>query len=147
MTCKRYKPFEDFAVQKRSKDGRQPSCRSCQADYFAKNREKIVPGIRARTARVRVERAIYVWEYLLEHPCVDCGEPDPIVLEFDHVRGVKQGNISKMIGEGVSLKRLQAEIDKCEVRCANCHRRRTASSLGWYAALEEHRKNQPPALF
>jgi hypothetical protein len=48
-----------------------------------------------------------------------------VVLEFDHVRGGKDRNICDLARDGVSLKRLQDEIDKCEVRCANDHRRRT----------------------
>jgi hypothetical protein len=57
--------------------------------------------------------------------CVDCGLDDILVLEFDHVRGVKERNVSKLVREGRSLRRLQAEIAKCDVRCASCHRRRT----------------------
>jgi excinuclease UvrABC ATPase subunit len=64
--------------------------------------------------------------YLLEHPCVDCGETDIVVLEFDHVRGQKKNAISNMITTGLSVKRIMAEIKKCEVVCANDHRRRTA---------------------
>jgi hypothetical protein len=55
---------------------------------------------------------------------VDCGESDPIVLEFDHVRGVKRGEISRL-KTMVSLETLAEEIAKCDVRCANCHRRKT----------------------
>jgi hypothetical protein len=57
--------------------------------------------------------------------CADCGYKEhPEALDFDHVRGEKLFNISmKAIG---SLKRLLAEIEKCDVVCANCHRVRTA---------------------
>ena len=40
--------------------------------------------------------------------------------------GEKKDNISTMITKGRSLKVISAEIDKCEVRCANCHRIVTA---------------------
>jgi hypothetical protein len=66
-----------------------------------------------------------VLEYLLKHPCVDCGECDPIVLEFDHTEGNKFGNIADIVGKALGLRRLKEEIAKCEVRCANCHRRIT----------------------
>jgi hypothetical protein len=56
---------------------------------------------------------------------VDCGETDPDVLDFDHVRGKKVCGISRMVGRGYRLWRIKAEIDKCEVRCANDHRRIT----------------------
>ena len=57
--------------------------------------------------------------------CVDCGESDPRCLDFDHVRGKKLRSVSLM-KTGYSVKVLREEIAKCEVRCANCHRKRTA---------------------
>ncbi len=66
----------------------------------------------------------FVNNFLKEHPCVDCGETDIIVLEFDHLHG-KEKNIADAVKDGWSLKRLESEINKCEVRCANCHRRVT----------------------
>ncbi|MGP6177030.1 hypothetical protein ACTU6U_06995 [Microbacterium sp. A196] len=67
-------------------------------------------------------------EFLSEHPCVDCSEADPIVLEFDHLPGVeKRFNISTAVtGSTRSWALILSEIEKCEVVCANCHRRRTA---------------------
>jgi hypothetical protein len=65
---------------------------------------------------------MYVDRYLLEHPCVDCGYPDPRALEFDHVRGKKSFEISVAISRGLPLIEIMNEIEKCDVRCANCHR-------------------------
>ncbi len=78
------------------------------------------------------DRQEYVANYLKQHPCVDCEETDIIVLEFDHVRGEKLDNVSTMCSKSVSMKKLQEEIAKCEVVCANCHKRRTAKEMGWY---------------
>ena len=69
--------------------------------------------------------------YLLDHPCVDCGEDDPIVLEFDHLRD-KRVNVSALANSAVPFDRVLAEIEKCEVVCANCHRRRTCTRLDSY---------------
>lgn len=63
-----------------------------------------------------------VTEYLQTHPCVDCGNTDVRVLEFDHVRGKKLGNISHAVHQTWSEEKLLNEIAKCEVRCCNCHR-------------------------
>jgi hypothetical protein len=68
----------------------------------------------------------FIYNYLLTHPCVDCGETRPPVLEFDHINNDKEFNISHMVSSAFSIKRIEAEITKCEVRCANCHRIKTA---------------------
>jgi hypothetical protein len=67
----------------------------------------------------------HVLRYLVEHPCTDCGEHDPVVLEFDHV-GEKTATIARLVSDGAELGILADEISRCEVVCVNCHRRRTA---------------------
>jgi hypothetical protein len=80
--------------------------------------------------RLELRRLMYL--YLLEHPCVDCGESDPVVLEFDHVSGNKVDGVSRMMADNVSWEKVKAEIEKCQIRCANCHRRRTAERTGFW---------------
>lgn len=64
---------------------------------------------------------------------MDCGESDPIVLEFDHVQGKKRFSISECIYQNWSIEDLEKEMNKCEIRCANCHRRKTAKERdSWY---------------
>ena len=65
----------------------------------------------------------YVREYRESHPCVDCGESDPIVLEFDHVPELGQKTCE--VSACGSVEAAEREIEKCEVVCANCHKRRT----------------------
>ncbi len=78
-----------------------------------------------KNKRRRNECRDFIRKYLLEHPCVDCGEADIVVLDFDHVRGVKIKEVTTMAQQGYSIKRIVKEIEKCEVVCANDHRRRT----------------------
>ena len=77
------------------------------------------------------EKMRRLYEYLLSHPCVDCDEPDPVVLQFDHIRGRKVDTVANLIRTKAWYTVL-VEIKKCEVRCANCHLKRHASDAGQY---------------
>jgi hypothetical protein len=68
--------------------------------------------------------------------CVDCGLDELPALDFDHV-GIKRESVVSLARGGCSLERLIAEIEECKVRCANCHRRRTASRQRSEAKLPE----------
>lgn len=66
----------------------------------------------------------YVQAIKLARGCVDCGfNTNPAALDFDHVRGKKFKGVGAMVNFGKD--RIDAEIAKCVVRCANCHRIRT----------------------
>lgn len=73
----------------------------------------------------------FIADYLRSAPCVDCGEDDPVVLDFDHV-GVKRAGVVQLAYREHSIASLEREIAECEVRCANCHRRRTAIQQGHF---------------
>ena len=74
----------------------------------------------------------YIKNYLIirkcvgvEHYGIKCSESDPCCLEFDHVDpSQKKFTISKAVRARVSLPQLKTEIEKCVVRCANCHKKR-----------------------
>ena len=70
----------------------------------------------------------HVLAFLQQHPCTICGEDDPVVLDFDHTRD-KVRHVSDLISRG-RWSKLLAEIEKCRVLCANCHRRHTAATAG-----------------
>lgn len=104
---------------------RHSSCNSCRAeermDYYERNKKKELEyKIKRQVAKREIARQ-FVFNYLKQHPCIDCGQADPFVLTFDHVRGTKKMNISQMVNQGYSLEAIQSEIDKCQVRCGNCH--------------------------
>ncbi|SRR6266568_7150535 len=106
--------------------------RAYQRDYMRRRhaenpeaRVKQLARVRRNDARYEAEKRAWVTAYLAEHPCVDCGERDLEVLDFDHVRGKKTAAVSAFIRGGYSLAKLVAEVELCEVRCANDHRRIT----------------------
>jgi len=106
---------------------RHSACKPCRAldqnDYYNRTKPDRLKYKGEHQIKKREEARRFVWEYLSYHTCVDCGEYDPLVLTFDHVRGEKKMNISQMVNQGYSLEALQKEISKCEVRCNNCHMR------------------------
>lgn len=65
---------------------------------------------------------MFLVTYLREHPCVDCGMSDLFTLDFDHRPECdKRKDVMQMVKEGFSIPRLMEEIEKCDVRCRNCH--------------------------
>ena len=135
--CGKLQSIDEFSfVYPAKQDGkRRPDCKACVRGRTTKylsnpeNRRKHAERM-AEIQRIakRVARE-YVGAYLVDHPCVDCGESDPIVLDFDHVKGEKVKDVSALVNRGHRLWRIKAEIRKCEVRCANCHRRVTIKRL------------------
>lgn len=73
----------------------------------------------------------YLWDYKTEQGCADCTEVDPVVMEFDHI-GNKSFTVSNFAAKGKTLEKVKQELEKCEVVCANCHRRRTAKRGNWH---------------
>ena len=128
-SCREFKPLTDFHRQRRSKDGLQSYCKPCNnrraKRFYADNPERCKERDKTRKPGAKNANRMRVFQYLLAHPCVDCGETDPVVLEFDHQRD-KVRAISEITNSALSWQTIQSEIDKCVVRCANCHRRKTA---------------------
>jgi hypothetical protein len=93
------------------------------------NRDKAIAKAKEYSKAARERIRAYITAYLKDNPCVDCGEADPVILEFDHVRD-KHFNIADAVRKGVGMKKLKDEIAKCEVRCANCHRKKTYQRAG-----------------
>lgn len=99
-------------------------------DYIQKWYQKNKKAHKANTARNRQlaieENHRLLWEFLDDKSCADCKTDDKRVLEFDHVREQKDATIARMVSGGFGWNRILAEIAKCEIVCANCHKIRTA---------------------
>ena len=107
--------------------------------WYLRNTEHQKRQVRLNWERTSRANRDAVWKHLGEHPCVDCGESDPVVLQFDHVQ-LKRKNIAQMMRAGFTWATIAAEIAKCEVRCGNCHRRKTAREQGIYDAKHSYTK-------
>ena len=132
--CQTKKDIIEFSWKSKRKGLRQSYCKECQKirskKHYQNNTEKYIAKARKRNQEVLSQIQRYVWDYLSVHPCIDCGESDIVVLEFDH-QGDKGFNLFEIIKERSSLIKVKEEIEKCVVRCANCHRRKTAKDFGW----------------
>lgn len=114
---------------------RHKLCRPCKRlydrEYHAKRTAEAKRLKQDKQVALQQQKAKYVYDYLATHPCEVCGESDPVVLEFDHLdRGEKSFCIS--VSRMFSFEKIDEEIAKCRVLCANCHRRHTAKQLGYY---------------
>jgi len=106
---------------------RHARCNPCRVedrmDYYERNKEKELQYKWDRQVAKREESREFVFTYLRQNPCEHCGESDPLVLTFHHVRGIKKNNVSQMVNQGYSIKAIQEEIAKCIILCGNCHMR------------------------
>jgi hypothetical protein len=87
-----------------------PEQRECRRQANQRHRVKQRPLLRARVAQ--------------EYPkgCMDCGNSDRRVLQFHHRDGNPERRYpTVMISQAVSLRVLEAELEKCDLLCANCH--------------------------
>jgi hypothetical protein len=135
--CGELKPVEDFSWRRKAKGQRDSFCRPCRSAYgrehYEANRQRYIDQAAISKRKLTLARTKYLIKFFETNPCVDCGETDPIVLEFDHLR-----DKSFAIGPQLSRKNWEsilAEMKKCEVVCANCHRRRTARRKGALRAV------------
>jgi hypothetical protein len=96
--CQELQPLELFAWRRKARKQRDNYCTGCRAEYkrehYAANRSRYIARARTRKQVLAVERAAYLVELFRACPCVDCGETDPLVLEFDHL-GDKSFDISR----------------------------------------------------
>lgn len=88
------------------------------AEWYPKNREKRLKQVSDRRKRIRKQ----LKEYKVTLKCEICEENHPACLDFHH-NGEKDLDVSSMVSQGYSFKRIKEEIEKCNVWCSNCHRK------------------------
>lgn len=135
VICHKSKHKKYFYKNRTNNDGLQNLCKLCCKFYSKKNYYKDKSAHINRVAKNKTEYKkdiqTYICEYLSHHPCVDCGEPDIRCLDFDHLKN-KISPVSYMIKSCCSIPKIEREIKKCDVRCANCHRKKTSDDQNWY---------------
>jgi hypothetical protein len=127
--CRRLLPLSAFH-QRSDRPGKPQSyCKPCRSAYHREWYARSYARHRANVAELK-RRYRQENKQLLAAakavPCADCGGRFPTrAMDFDHVRGVKRGNVAQMVKDAASPVAVRAEIAKCDVVCANCDRIRT----------------------
>jgi len=125
--CGQIKQFSEFYSYRdeRNETGKgiylQRLCKTCSMEVGAE-----------RATKNRIKKRIFIMEYKSTHPCIDCGETDITCLQFDHINDDKFKGVSQLVGSTYSIKILQKEVEKCVIRCGNCHMKKTAKEENWH---------------
>ena len=132
--CKNEFPISEFPKRTDRPVGVKSRCKQC---CYQKNKEwkhcngdKVREYGRKHKKLLTLRNRKRLREIKQSSSCVDCGNTNWMVLEFDHVRGIKRDNVSSL-SKYYSWSTVLAEIEKCEIRCRNCHRIRTPKSQSY----------------
>jgi hypothetical protein len=127
--CKLEKSLDQFNKSAKNADGKHSYCRECSKQHYQSNKETHLENVaRVRLARKQLARDLIVSR--LQVGCIDCGILDIRVLEFDHITDAKIDGVGRMVSRGFTLDKIALEMDKCEIRCRNCHAIKTYERIG-----------------
>ena len=126
--CAQALPRAEFGYRDRAQTRLQAYCRTCTASYhrayYRRHRDRQIAAVTERRRR-RIARNRVLVNEAKNKPCEDCGQSlPPAAMDLDHVRGPKVGDVSRLVYQAPTDV-VVAEIAKCEVVCATCHRLRT----------------------
>ena len=131
--CHQERSLDEFSLRDKERGVLHKFCKSCHSLYrrqhYERNRVKYIEKASKWNKKQWELLKQFLFEKLLKSACVDCGEDDILVLDFDHLRD-KEFSITQMYRDRRSLEAIEKELAKCVVRCANCHRRKTAREIG-----------------
>jgi len=134
--CTKRKQLSEFYKRKSGERAGEyyEKCKKCLRtrgkNYYHLNKRRQLPLALARRKKAYILKKNYLIE-AKSNPCVDCDQSYPhYVMDFDHRKpDDKIISVSLAVVRNWSLERIKAEISKCELVCANCHRIRTYKNL------------------
>jgi hypothetical protein len=133
--CKKLQSVREYNWRNSNAGRRHSFCKKCHSNYrrnhYLLNRDKYLKKARNWNRNQTIKLRSYIADYLSSHACVDCGQRDIRVLDFDHTDQKKMG-ICAMIRNCHSINSIKLEISRCQVRCANCHRIKTFISRNFW---------------
>lgn len=131
---------DQYPLNRTRRDGLGHYCKQCNAanrrSHYFRNRPAVKEQARIATLRRMDSRRRTMDAVKTTAGCIDCGyDANPLALEFDH----REPNLKSFtIGSGNrAWDAVWVEVEKCDVRCANCHRIRTLEAS---AVARQNRK-------
>lgn len=128
--CKQLKLLEDFNKSATRREKRRAHCKMCERkqarDFYKSHPDPYKWRARAFNKKMTMLRLAEADRIKREKGCLLCGEKVLCVLDFHHRHGNSKGReggkpVSRAAGN--SHKQFMAELAKCVVLCANCHRK------------------------
>lgn len=136
--CNTEKDLCEFFFKDKKTNKLHSQCKICykekrkNKEHYLKYKDEYLERVKKRKEIKTIENRENLLNYFKTHPCIKCGETNPIVLDFDHrSEDEKKYGISKMI-YSYNWDTILAEIEKCDVLCSNCHRIRTSEQFSWW---------------
>jgi len=126
--CCEVKEDEAFAYRDKKRGKRQTLCRECKTqynrDWYQRNAATHKLAVAATSIVIRERNKRWLQDLKKNLQCIRCGESYPACLDLHHRDPAgKDMSLGSAISRGWSLARLHAELEKCDVLCANCHRK------------------------
>lgn len=131
IKCDIEKDVSQFSKSKRTVDGLFSWCKLCRKEYDV-NRYVKIGSVQWTKLRKKRRKELSVWfaEYKQTLKCKRCPETHPACLDFHHKDGsTKENTVSNLVISGASKETILNEIKKCDVLCANCHRKHHFASV------------------
>jgi hypothetical protein len=130
--CKKIKPLENFYWRNKSKKQKHSYCSLCQNERSKRNYLSNVEKYKTKAKKAAKKARDFVNDIKSNSSCFDCGisyPNEPWLFDFDHTKD-KIDCVSVLVSTKSKETVLQ-EIEKCDLVCLICHRRRTANRAGW----------------
>lgn len=148
--CGKEKDEKEYYYRNKKAERLHAQCKECYRvkrrkiwkEYYNKHGSKYRENAVMRNRELKIILRSRMYDYLQGKSCEKCGISDPRVLEFDHIDPkTKDFSIAKAMHDIMSWDKLLAEIQKCQILCANCHKIKTAAEQGWYKHLRNYTDN------
>lgn len=121
--CKRNLPLKMFSLKNKKEGLYENHCKKCERKIekaYISSKDKQRKESKKKAKENKALAREYIRNYKKKHHCVKCGESRYYLLEFHHIDDNKERNIGQI--SSWDLKRIQREIRKCAILCANCHK-------------------------